>query len=251
MDVCVIGLGEIGFEVLKELDKKIKVYGCDINHERLDYLKTNGYDVGFDIRKSDIYINAVYTSNQIFDALNKIEFDNNPLVVIESTVAPNRLEELVDFSKSKNFDLVFFPHRYNPNDPEHHVFNLNRIIGGVTDKANKRALNFYKPFLNPDLVRIVPYKIAAIAKVVENSYRFMEIVIAQNLKECSKKLGIDFEELRNACNTKWNIDVREARDGVGGKCLPKDIQLLANYFDSSFIDNFIKSNENYKKSFKK
>ena len=250
MKVSVIGLGEIGFETFKEISKKIEVYGYEINKKRLAALRivNKGYKISDKLIKSDIYIITVYSIEQVFSVLSKMSFDNHPLVVIESTVNPTKVEKLAKYSAKNNFDLVFFPHRYNPGDKNHHIFNLDRIIGGVTENSTKRALDFYKNFMDPNLIHVFDYKIASLSKIVENAYRFMEISIAQYLKINCDKFDIDFNDLRNACNTKWNINIKEARDGIKGKCLPKDTSLLLNYFDKPFINYFIKHNEYYKKN---
>jgi UDP-N-acetyl-D-mannosaminuronate dehydrogenase len=64
--------------------------------------------------------------------------------------------------------------------------------------------------------------------MVENSYRFVEIAFAEELKMMCDQLGVAYEGLRQAVNTKWNIKLLEAKDGIGGHCLPKDTQMYLN-----------------------
>jgi UDP-N-acetyl-D-mannosaminuronate dehydrogenase len=71
-------------------------------------------------------------------------------------------------------------------------------------------------------------EIAELLKMVENSYRFVEIAFAEELKMMCDELGVAYEELRQAVNTKWSIKLLEARDGIGGHCLPKDTQMYLN-----------------------
>ena len=66
------------------------------------------------------------------------------------------------------------------------------------------------------------------SKVAENAYRYLQIAFAEELKMTCGDLGLDFEKVREACNTKWNIEMLEARDGINGHCLPKDIRYLAS-----------------------
>lgn len=249
MTLTVIGLGEIGFEILRELSKKRKdVIGIDVDDKRLAELREKGYNVCKDIPKSETYILSVYLTEQIFSVLDKIDCSDNPLVVIESTVMPGTYEKIAQFKKKKNmaFDAVIFPHRYNPNDSAHHVFNLHRVMGGDA-KSLERAKQFYKEFMDLELIHFTTPEIAELCKPLENACRFIEIAFAEELKMLCIKQSIDFGQLREACNTKWNIEIKEARDGVGGKCLPKDLNLISSFFkDNVFFSTARKIDENYK-----
>jgi UDP-N-acetyl-D-mannosaminuronic acid dehydrogenase len=68
-------------------------------------------------------------------------------------------------------------------------------------------------------------EIAELSKVIENTYRMIEIAFAEELKMFCDSEGINFEVLREAVNSKWNINILEARDGIKGHCLPKDSQM--------------------------
>lgn len=244
--IVIIGLGEIGDAILYEMysiSKKknlnFEFYGVDINENRLKELQNKYKNVNFSKeapKVGDYFILSVYTTEQVESVINSIERKNNPLIIIESTIFPETAEKLLKLHEKYNdFDLVIFPHRFNPGDKEHAVFNLKRIIGGIDDKSLDRALDFYYNFMPKNLIIKVPYFIAALSKVAENAYRFIEIAIAEEFKMECDRLGIDFNELRKAMNSKWNIDLKEARDGIGGKCLPKDVELLSSYFDKNEI----------------
>jgi UDP-N-acetyl-D-mannosaminuronic acid dehydrogenase len=68
--------------------------------------------------------------------------------------------------------------------------------------------------------------IAELTKTVENSYRYLEIAFAEELKMVCDNIGVNFEDLRGAINTKWNINILEAQGGIGGHCLPKDSEMV-------------------------
>lgn len=251
MKICVIGLGEIGFDIFKEIksrmNKKDELFGVDVNEVRINELKKEYENIGIHVPLSDVYIIVVYTTEQVLDVMSKLDYKNKPLTIIESTVNPGTYKYLKEnFQKEKDFDLVLFPHRFNPNDPEHHVFNLDRIMGG-NENGMKRAEEFYKQIMDFNLVHKTSPEIVELAKPIENAYRFIEIAIAEDLKmRCSKK-GIDFNELRKATNSKWNIDIKEARVGIGGKCLPKDIKIIRDFFnEKSFFDYALEKDEEYK-----
>jgi UDP-N-acetyl-D-mannosaminuronate dehydrogenase len=238
MKVCIIGLGEIGWETFKELKQNPKhtLHGVEISDERLNYLWKK--DPVSKIDKvipcdADIYILSVYTPKQIKDVIAQIDLARKPLVVIESTMLPGETEIILQ--SYPGIDLVLFPHRYVPNDPEHHVFNLNRIMGASTGDALARAVDFYRDYMPLNLLMLVPLKIAELSKPLENAYRYVEIALAEEIKMLCDKYDIDFETLRAAMNSKWNIDVKEARNGIGLKCLPKD----CNFIDKFFVENEI------------
>jgi len=239
MKVCVIGLGEIGYETFKALkkDKDTSLYGVEINKERrLDIVKETllaRIPVSDKIPKGyDIYIISVYTPKQILDVISNIDAIN-PLIVIESTMLPGETKSILE--RYPNLDLVLFPHRYNPNDKEHHVFNLDRIIGASSGDALARAVSFYRKFIPLEKLHLVPLEIAELSKPLENAYRYIEIAIAEEVKLYCDAMGIDFDTLRHAMNTKWNIDLKEARDGIGLKCLPKDCKFVDSFFKGNYL----------------
>lgn len=237
MKVCVIGLGEIGWETFKELDKDktIDLKGVEISDKRIEELsKFTARDIDKTIHKNcDIYILSVYTPKQIKNVLSHIDLETRPLIVIESTMLPG--DTNIILREYKDINLVLFPHRYNPNDAEHHVFNLHRIMGAVSGDALARAVSFYKKFISMDLLILVPLEIAELSKPLENAYRYIEIAIAEEIRMMCEEKGISFDELRKAMNTKWNIDLKEARNGIGGKCLPKDCNFINDFFGGSTL----------------
>jgi UDP-N-acetyl-D-mannosaminuronic acid dehydrogenase len=69
---------------------------------------------------------------------------------------------------------------------------------------------------------------AELTKIIENAHRYLQIAFAEELYLYCKAEGIKFAELRDSLNTKWNIDILEPRDGIGGHCLPKDTKMFVN-----------------------
>jgi len=76
------------------------------------------------------------------------------------------------------------------------------------------------------LVEVEPIEVAEMSKIAENSYRYVQIAFAEELCRICSRIGLDFNLLRSVCNSKWNVDIPEARDGIGGTCLPKDIRYV-------------------------
>ena len=69
-------------------------------------------------------------------------------------------------------------------------------------------------------------EIAEITKVVENADRYLQIAFAEELYLYCQANNINFPELRDAVNTKWNVNILEPREGIGGHCLPKDSKMF-------------------------
>ncbi|MBI5872434.1 hypothetical protein HZB88_05145 [archaeon] len=269
----VIGLGEVGFATLQEIVKKTEeqVYGVDINPGLLPEIRNKGYNnVGTELKKADTYIIAVYTTGQVNSVLRKIQdlFSSgnspisrkhkSPLVCIESTLDPARLGEIKTFNYLFfRLDIVSFPHRYNPNDPKHHVFNLDRVLGGVTEEGTGRAVEFYKQFMDEKLIHVASFETSALSKVLENAYRFLEIAFAESARMDCESQGILFEPIRKIANRiepirkianrKERLHIKEARDGIYGKCLPKDAELLCNFLKNDFLKLAIDLDKRYKR----
>lgn len=244
MKICIVGLGEIGSAVLGSIIRSsawaqidMEVIGVDVDASKIKRWSAFGVSCQKDIPQADYYIVCVWNSTQVLDVLRKIsqQFSGNDkpkLISIESTIDPSCIGHLKNVLNACDLEdcTVAFPHRWNPGDPEHSTFNQVRVLGGRRPEAAAKALSFYRNFMSEDLIRVtLTMESAIMSKVVENTYRYLEIVIAQELSRLCERNGLSFQEIRELANTKWNIDIREAKDGVGGKCLPKDIGLLSDF----------------------
>jgi UDP-N-acetyl-D-mannosaminuronic acid dehydrogenase len=165
------------------------------------------------------------------------------LVIIESTVAPGTTEFIVKpiiekESKLKagvDFFLAFSYERVMVGRLIHNIQNLPRIIGGIDEESTKRAMNVYKHIVKSSL-HPTDSLTAEVAKVVENTYRDVNIAFANEVGLMCESLGIDVFEIRELVNTLPNDPSNPAANpvrnmhfagaGVGGHCLPKDPWLL-------------------------
>lgn len=259
--VCVIGLGEIGGAVFKEFSKhddKVDLMGVDVNTAIFDdYSKYKCSYLGVDIPEADVYLICVWNTEQIMDVIEEISWMErvdgvDPLIVIESTIDMSRYNSILKTIEECGVEdmMATFPHRWNPGDPNHGVFNQPRVLGAGTAKALKRAHEFYGDFMEERDIHLTDFWTAAASKVCENAYRFAEIAMAQELSQAVEKSGRNWQRLKDAMNTKWNIHVRDARDGVKGKCLPKDMAIFNKFFPSNLIFKIAEfSNEKYKQLF--
>jgi len=92
---------------------------------------------------------------------------------------------------------------------------------------------------------------AEIAKIAENVHRYLQIAFAEELYLYCQENNINFPELRDALNTKWNVNILEPREGIGGHCLPKDTRMFlqsSNPRKSKIITAAIEVDEDYRAS---
>jgi UDP-N-acetyl-D-mannosaminuronate dehydrogenase len=254
MKVNVIGVGIIGGTILEDMTKAKKdiIYGTDKNPELIAKLSKQGYDVSDYIRKGcDVYIVSVLTTEQAKEVVCNINNEDDPLIVIESTIAPGTVEWLLE--KRPDLRLVVFPHRFYDKDPRYRVFNLDRVIGAVNEETLKDAVKFYSRYMDKNLIHTTDIKTAEVSKPAENTIRAIEIGIAEEFFIYLKEKGYNPEEVRKMIMTKFNMKhIMEAREGIGLHCLPKDMNMMNDFFEGNFIINaVIKTDIEYREMVKK
>jgi UDP-N-acetyl-D-mannosaminuronic acid dehydrogenase len=92
-------------------------------------------------------------------------------------------------------------------------------------------------------------EVAELTKIIENAHRYLQIAFAEELYLYCKSNGISFTELRSSLNTKWNVEILEPRDGIGGHCLPKDTKMFvnsSNIIKSKILQAAMEIDENYR-----
>jgi UDP-N-acetyl-D-mannosaminuronic acid dehydrogenase len=95
-------------------------------------------------------------------------------------------------------------------------------------------------------------EVAELTKIIENAHRYLQIAFAEELYLYCKSNGISFPELRESLNTKWNVDILEPRDGIGGHCLPKDTKMFinsSNTIKSKILQAAMEIDEDYRTYF--
>ncbi len=104
-------------------------------------------------------------------------------------------------------------------DDEKEIKSDEIEISGIAKSNNNLSLEI-------PMHQVSKIEIAELTKIIENSHRFLQIAFAEDLYMYCQTNGIAFSELRDALNTKWNVDILEPRDGIGGHCLPKDTKMF-------------------------
>ena len=236
----IIGLGQIGYnnaEYLNQLGLNVEGFDPKSNALRRALSANVIRRQAKSFENYDNYLICVSTHDQSdmkkpnFDALmesaERLEREGKPgaLVSIESTIArgvSNKISNLL----GHKMHVAHVPHRFYSEEKKEHGVKQLRVLGGCRPCCTRKALGFYAGTLRIPVCPVRSVDLAEISKIVENAHRFLQIAFAEELKMFCDHEGLDFDELRDAVNSKWNVDVLEAREGIGGHCLPKDTLML-------------------------
>jgi len=259
-EVAVIGLGYIGLPTAAILASRgITVRGVDVtprtveavNKGEVPFLEpalgefvTAAVSAGtlsasFETPEAEAYIVAVPTPfNDDYTAdLSYIEaaadgiapvLKGGELVILESTSPPGATQHLFDYLLNKRPDLsadnllvAHCPERVLPGYVMEELVTNDRIVGGITPEAADKAKALYETFCQADILT-TDAKTAEMAKLVENSYRDVNIAFANELSVISDKLGIDVWELISLANRHPRVNILQPGPGVGGHCIAVD-----------------------------
>jgi len=162
-------------------------------------------------------------------------FSNGSLLILESTVAPgttrNFLAPLIAYGSGidiVDLDIVFSPERIDPLNQKWNLKNTPKIIAGLTPKSRKRAVDFYSKFVDK-VIECDEVEVAETAKLLENSFRLVNISFINELSIFCQKLNIDINEVIKAASTKpYGFMPFYPSVGIGGHCIPVDPLYLAN-----------------------
>jgi len=267
--VIVIGLGYVGLPVAIAAAKSgCNVIGIDLNAEKVNSINlglspvedidnvqiqelisngsfraSNEFE---EIREANIVLICVPTpllKNQLPD-LSMIEnaarsmgeyLMTGTLVILESTVAPGTTRDfLAPLIKSvlhisiNEIDLAFSPERIDPLNRNWNLKNTPKIVAGLTDQSRKKAVDFYSRFVD-EVIECESLEIAETAKLLENSFRLINISFINELSKLCHKLGIEIAEVINAAATKpYGFMPFYPSIGVGGHCIPVDPLYLSS-----------------------
>ena len=258
--VAVIGLGYVGLPVACLCAYKYKVIGADIDKDKISSLKKGecpvkdkelerkikelkgkiGFtsDVGKAVSQSDIVIICVPTpvdKNHIpdltalksaADSVSKA-MKENTLVIIESTIFPGTTEEVVSpiMEKSgKKFLLAHCPERIDPGNNDFTIERIDRVVGGINKESSDRAYEFYDSIISSgSVIQLSNVKAAEATKMMENTFRDINIAFVNEMAKSFDKAGIDIVEvIKGASNKPFAFMAHYPGAGVGGHCIPVD-----------------------------
>jgi UDP-N-acetyl-D-glucosamine dehydrogenase len=157
------------------------------------------------------------------------------LVIVESTIQPGTTRDLlvpilekVSGLKRDQFLVAYSPERIDPANKSWKIDNTPKLVAGLTDKAAQKAKDFYSKFISQvDICDSL--EVAETAKLLENSFRLVNISFINELAIFCQKIGIDINDVVKAASTKpYGFMPFYPSVGVGGHCIPVDPLYLAS-----------------------
>lgn len=265
--IAIIGLGYVGLPLATQFAKiGFLVTGLDIDEAKvaklnqgISYIQdVDGTDIhqlvhGHRLRAStdfsalataDVVIICVPTPldklkkpdiSYIISAAESIQEQQHPgqLIVLESTTYPGTTDEVLlpIFEKTglkldSDFFLAFSPERIDPGNPTYQVHNIPKLVGGITQKSTMLATELYSSFLQVHPVSSA--RTAETAKLLENTFRSVNIALVNELAQMCHILDIDVWEVVEAAGTKpFGFMKFYPGPGIGGHCIPLDPYYLS------------------------
>jgi len=282
LKIAVVGLGYVGLPLAVEYAKKgFQVTGIDVDKDRIENIgKKVSYiidvptselkavilkgkfkaDLGFEaLKKSDVAIICVPTPlkrkyhpniSYIMSAVRQIKKYLHPgqLVVLESTTYPGTTEEAImpvlessGLKCGKDFFLAFSPERIDPGNMAYPVHKIPKVIGGITREATELAVLLYENIVSK-AVPVSSARVAETVKLLENTFRIVNIGLIDEIAMMCHKMNIDIWEVIDAAKTKpFGFMPFYPGPGVGGHCIPKDpLYLFWKAKKFGFHSRFIK-----------
>ena len=248
-----IGFNVIGHDINKNLlenlnSGKIPFHEANLQNLLRDSIENKKFSTNSNIKEavenSDIIIVCVPTTltqdvrpdlsalESVCKSISNLALDNK-LVIIESSIPPGTFENLVlptlekNYKLGKNFWAAFVPERLAPGQAFNEIRTTPRVIGYVDEESSSIAKRLYEKIVDSEILE-TPVKVAEISKLVENTFRDVNVAFANEVGMICERYGIDSSELVKVCNSHPRVNLLQPGPGVGGPCLPKDPYLLLN-----------------------
>lgn len=258
--INVIGLGYIGLPTALMLASHgVEVIGTDLNRELVATLNSGkttfkekgldelfreavirGIKFSYEYQKADIYIISVPTpydkrskkidANYIVAAVKKVMeiCPRGAIVVIESTVSPGTIDKYVrpvvesnGFIIGQDIHLVHAPERIIPGNMVYELKNNSRTIGSDSKEIGEKVKSIYASFCKGEII-LTSIRIAEMTKVIENTYRDINIAFANELAKICRSDNLDVYEIIRIANMHPRVNILSPGPGVGGHCISVD-----------------------------
>ena len=266
--IGVIGLGYVGLPLAVEFaNNSFTVVGIDINKNRVDQVNNGDNYIGdvsddnfsqlvssnklratddfSTIQEIDVAIICVPTPlnklkdpdvSYILNVLKQLSKYVHPrmLISLESTTYPGTTRELIlpalekkGLTVGKDFYLCFSPERVDPGNEKYQIKNTPKVIGGITENCTKFGAMLYESIIDT-VVPVSSPESAETVKLLENTFRSINIGLANEVAIMCEKLGVDVWEVIDAAATKpFGFMKFTPGPGLGGHCIPIDPHYLA------------------------
>ncbi|EKD87576.1 MAG: nucleotide sugar dehydrogenase [uncultured bacterium] len=169
------------------------------------------------------------------------------LIINESTVAPGTTREEFGSLGGKYF-LACSPERVDPGNKDKTVRTISKVVGGVNPESLALAKVLYEKVLDAPVVSVSSLEAAEMVKMLENTYRAVNIALVNEFARLSEKTGLDVVEIIEAAKTKWSYHAHYPSVGVGGHCIPVDPWYLVDFskkknVNLTLIEQSLKEND--------
>lgn len=264
--ICIFGLGYIGLPTACILATHgYKVTSVDINQEVVEKvnqgeipfeepelkellqsaLKSNSLTATTEPEAAEVFLIAVPTPldkeskmanvSYVREAAESIanHLKSGDLIILESTVPPGTSQRLIlpilessGLRGGKDFHLVHCPERAIPGNTIYEIVHNSRIIGGIDRESAESARELYSSFVKGNLY-LTDVHTAEIIKLMENTYRDINIALANEFAQIAEERGVNIWEAIELANRHPRVDILKPGPGVGGHCLAIDPWFLA------------------------
>lgn len=262
MKLCTIGLGYIGLPTSIMFAKHdVNVVGVDIkkevvdslNHGRIhleepglqealeEVISMGTFRASYTPEKADTFIISVPTPNHydqykscdltyVLSAVKSVipYIERGNTIIVESTIAPRSMDDFVrplveeaGFIIGKDIFLVHCPERVLPGQILQELVFNNRIVGGITPACTEAGVNVYSTFVQGEIIR-TDAKTAEMSKLMENTFRDVNIALANELAKVCNELEINALDVIKMANKHPRVNLHTPGPGVGGHCLAVD-----------------------------
>ena len=265
-DLGVVGLGYVGLPLAVEAaTSSLKVIGFDINSERVEMIN-NGHSPIEDISNDELSqslqnFHSTIDSEELSQCRNIVisvptpltdyqpdlsyvinaaktvgeNLVKNQVVILESTTYPGttvevlipNLEKMSRLKAGEDFFVGYSPERIDPGNEVWKFKNTPKVISGINNVSTEKIQSFYESIID-ETVLVKGTKEAEMVKLLENTYRHVNIALINELAILCKMLDIDIWEVVNAAKTKpFGFQSFKPGPGVGGHCIPVDPEYLS------------------------
>ena len=265
-DLGVVGLGYVGLPLAVEAANcGLKVLGYDINPERVQLISDGNSPIedisNEELSKSQQNFHATTESKELSNCKNIVisvptpltdyqpdlsyvinaaktvgeNLVKNQVVILESTTYPGtttevlipNLENISGMKAGDDFFVGYSPERIDPGNEVWKFKNTPKVISGINDISTQKIQSFYESIID-ETVLVKGTKEAEMVKLLENTYRHVNIALINELAMLCKMLDIDIWEVVNAAKTKpFGFESFKPGPGVGGHCIPVDPEYLS------------------------
>jgi UDP-N-acetyl-D-glucosamine dehydrogenase len=281
--IAIIGLGYVGLPLMSlVVQKGYECIGFDINEEKIELLRKRKLPLKDNIAKEllsdhnlefkvtsepkDLYnfdiaiicvptpIREDFTPNlsPIISASETIStlLKKGQLIIVESTIYPGTTEEIIkpileksNLIAGEEFFLSHCPERIDPGNRKWTLKNIPRVCGAMSAEGLQKTVQFYESIIEAKIFTLSNVRATEACKVIENSFRDINIAFVNELAMSFDKMGIDIVEVIKGASTKpFAFMAHFPGAGVGGHCIPVDpYYLIKKAADLGFDHHFLKT----------